>query len=324
MARAAKIENLNCQTHAAEGARLVIETRFAEMWALREGALAWVDPEGVHAMRVASRRLRSALHDFSAHLPQLHLKKLQKNARLVAAALGRVRDLDVGIAALETLRDEAPPEFKAGVEQIVADRKLKRELYREELRLAVNSEAGQRAQQRFVRLREKWPPTGVDASGGVASFAGVGREVILGRAHDLRQLGVSLYRPFETTPLHEMRIMAKRLRYAIELFSPCWPEALDSSAEAVARLQAELGDLHDCDEWIGEFGRELRHRQKFSAEWCEAAAWLLGVFVKKRGKNCVAALMLWREWERNEFFANLTTIISTRNNQTDEVAMAVG
>ncbi|MEJ7615921.1 MAG: CHAD domain-containing protein [Pyrinomonadaceae bacterium] len=323
MARAAKIENLNCQANAADGAQLVIETRFAEMWTLRAGALEWADPEGVHGMRVASRRLRSALEDFRAHLPQLHLKKLQKNARTIAAALGRVRDLDVGIDALEALRDEAAPEVKAGIEQIVGDRKLKRESYREELRLAIGPEAAQQSHQRFARVREKWP-TAMDQSSSSASFADVGREVIIKRSEDLRRLGASLYRPFETSPLHEMRIMAKRLRYAVELFSPCWPQALEASMEAIARLQADLGDLHDCDEWISEFGRELRYRQRFSAEWSEAAAWLLATFTKKRGKSYTASLMLWEEWQRRGFFADLTAIISSAvNRQTDEVAVSV-
>lgn len=78
MARAAKIENLNCDADAAHNARLIVESRFREMWELREAALHWDDSEGVHDMRVASRRLRSALHDFASHLPQLKVRKLQK------------------------------------------------------------------------------------------------------------------------------------------------------------------------------------------------------------------------------------------------------
>ena len=38
------------------------------MCSLRNQALNWSDPEGVHDMRVSSRRLRGALHDFRDRL----------------------------------------------------------------------------------------------------------------------------------------------------------------------------------------------------------------------------------------------------------------
>jgi CHAD domain-containing protein len=49
------------------------------------------------------------------------------------------------------------------------------------------------------------------------------------------------------TPMHDMRIAAKRLRYLLELVGFCFR---DVGAEAQARareLQEVLGDIHDCD-----------------------------------------------------------------------------
>lgn len=306
MARAAKIENLECAADAAQNARLVIETRFREMWELREAALRWDDPEGVHDMRVASRRLRSALHDFASHVPQLKVRKLQKHVRDLAAALGHVRDADVSIMALETLQGEAPEQYREGLGQIEAQRKLRRDSLRAELHSAISLEARERSHLIFNQTLAKWPTAELNQT---TSLKDVGRAVVADRAKDVRRLSVSFYQPFEIEPLHRMRIMAKRLRYAIELFAACWPGQLDRAANEVSQLQAELGDVHDCDEWIAEFGRELRQRRDFSDAWGQAAQWLLAGFVKKRGKSYAAALLIWQQWEREEFFEQLGAVL---------------
>ena len=57
-------------------------------------------------MRVASRRLRSALRDFLPYLRKRGLSSVQKRLRNIADALGEVRDHDVAIMALEELEKE--------------------------------------------------------------------------------------------------------------------------------------------------------------------------------------------------------------------------
>ena len=46
--------------------------------------------------------------------------------------------------------------------------------------------------------------------------------------------------------VHDFRIRAKRFRYVLEYFRPCYGKALDAYLEAVRGLQAALGDLNDC------------------------------------------------------------------------------
>jgi hypothetical protein len=46
--------------------------------------------------------------------------------------------------------------------------------------------------------------------------------------------------------LHDMRIAAKRLRYALEMFDVCFPESKPLLKELTA-MQDELGELHDLD-----------------------------------------------------------------------------
>ena len=84
---------------------LVLRNRLKSMCAQGEKALDWSDPEGVHDMRVSSRRLRSAMSDFKPHLRRLNLPRLKLKA--IAKSLGAVRDQDVALAALEELKSKA-------------------------------------------------------------------------------------------------------------------------------------------------------------------------------------------------------------------------
>ena len=58
---------------------------------------AWegLDPEGVHQMRVCTRRLRAAFRAFRDVLPANAVRSFNREFKWVASVLGRVRDLDV-------------------------------------------------------------------------------------------------------------------------------------------------------------------------------------------------------------------------------------
>jgi CHAD domain-containing protein len=111
-----------------------------------------------------------------------------------------------------------------------------------------------------------------------------------------------------------MRLAAKRLRYSLELFDPCWGEDLRGSAREIAKLQTSLGELHDCDLWIAQLGESLEDGAaeplKASAEVRHAAVWLLDYFVRERAEHFRAALARWHEWETTGFLARLGTVIN--------------
>src|SRR5882724_8206200 len=97
MAKSKNIAGINSEAAAVEAIRSVLITRFEEVCALRDHALDWSDPEGVHDMRVSSRRLRGALRDFMPYLHKHGLSATLKEIRKIADALGDVRDQDVAI-----------------------------------------------------------------------------------------------------------------------------------------------------------------------------------------------------------------------------------
>src|SRR5689334_25019015 len=132
MAKAKRIKGLNCKQVASTGIHLVLVTRFNELSGFQQTAMDWTDPEGVHSMRVASRRLRSVLRDFMPYLRRRPLASSLKQLRHLADALGEVRDHDVAIAALEEIAGKAPAHVSSGLLSLVETRKQQREHPRED------------------------------------------------------------------------------------------------------------------------------------------------------------------------------------------------
>jgi CHAD domain-containing protein len=330
MAKAKKIEGLDCDAGAGVGIRLVLLARLEEMCGFREAALDWSDPEGVHDMRVASRRLRSLLKDFAPYLQRRKgFEEAREELKRLANALGEVRDEDVAIEELEKLRQEVPPEASAGLEQFISERAERREPSRERLSRAFTAEALESFRKVFGdaveaatrrKQRRKKGRDGGGESGSTEpcderaeSFREVGRAVILRSWDELEKLSRSLYRPHKPKGLHKMRIAAKRLRYALELFAPCWEDALKAFAEEVADLQDALGELHDRDEWIEVLGAQLSEEsvepdeveREARAERRRAVIWLLGQSAEERARHYRRALVYWHKWRDEEFAARL-------------------
>ncbi len=342
MAKAKKIEGLDCKAGAHLGVRRVLLVRLGEMCGFREAALDWSDPEGVHDMRVASRRLRSALRDFMPHLQRRgRFDEARDELKRLADALGEVRDDDVALIELEKLKGDAPAEAVAGLELLVGEREARREKSRASLSEAITEEAVESFRELFQsaikeathkkRRRRKKGSEDDEAEGASdspdgedgTSFRAAGRAIILKSWGELAELSGSLYRPRKTKRLHKMRIAAKRLRYALELFAPCWGGATKAFAEEVAELQGALGELHDCDAWIKEFGARLSAKggadekskgagkavRKSRAQLKEAGVWLLGHFAEARACHYRRALTLWHEWEQSDFAARLAACV---------------
>ena len=271
------------------------------MYGFHEAALDWSDPEGVHSMRVASRRLRGAMRDFMPYLRQRGLTPVLKRTKTVAAALGEVRDQDVAIIALEKIQKEAPDAMSAALQQLVDERKERRNDSREKLSSILIASEMKAAKTEFMSRIEKATAVRKASGGAQPTYSKMAATVILERLKELEKLSESLYQPFEIEALHDMRIGAKRLRYAMELFQQCWGRSLQTFAKNAAKLQTALGELHDCDDWIESLGKRVSQaRSQKRDDQVAAYIWLLSHFVKIRTKHLRQAYDLWGEWEAND------------------------
>lgn len=354
MAKPKQIEGLDCGAGVAQSVRLVLLSRFAEIVEYQTSALDFVKIEGVHDMRVATRRLRSALRDFTPYLSRAkRLERMRDDLKKLADALGEVRDQDVALRALDELADVAPAEARAGVLSLIEERNALRAEARAALTLALDADKLEGLRSRFTRAVEAACVEKKDGKkdgakkdgakkrsgdGEVKSFDDLGCAVVNSSWDDLRRLSTSFYRPHKQKPLHKMRIVAKRLRYALELMSVCWGERAKGLAKEISDLQDALGEMHDCDEWIGEIGRRLTRDDDERADRGEDGAadgsdgirtgllWMLEHFADERAKHFREAVRLWREWERTGFASGIAACTSGRvqtEADTGEVAASL-
>ena len=63
--------------------------------------------------------------------------------------------------------------------------------------------------------------------------------------------------PDEVEALHDMRIAAKRLRYALEVTYECFGPYAKTAVKHVKELQDLLGEIHDCDVQLPEAQQHL-------------------------------------------------------------------
>jgi CHAD domain-containing protein len=311
---------------------LVLRAQLRAMCGHRDTALDWKDLEGVHDMRVLSRRLRSTISDFKpyfrkASLPRLKLRKL-------ANALGDVRDEDVALMALEELRAKAKGKAADGIELLAQERREHRKQTRAALKSAIEKSAVEEFRKEFLaKLRALsivFPrkTRGKQPGEVVLSFRELGIQIIKARLKDLIAASPHLYEPFEIKDLHELRILSKRLRYAIELFAVCWGEEMEVMAREIAHLQTSLGELHDCDVWIEGLGARLKRTARKtitdedSRKLKAGATWLLKHFAAERMEHYREALARWEQWQADEFLEGLVLILDRDSAQQEARAQS--
>jgi triphosphatase len=210
-------EDIDTSLSVGEVAFAILRKQFAAMRAHEPGTRLGEDPEELHDMRVATRRMRAALKLFSGALPE-QAGFYRNELKWVAVALGEVRDLDVQIEHLEELTSEAE-EDRGAFSEVVKALEERRAEARERMLEALDSD-------RYDSL--------------VSSFAGMLRRGPEGEEHEE---GVTNEPPEE---YHEFRKEGKRLRYALEFLRDVYGEKPTMAlVKPLKELQDGLGRHQD-------------------------------------------------------------------------------
>ncbi len=144
---------LSAEQPYADAAATVIRGRADAVFAHRRKAVLDLgDVEGVHAMRVATRRLRAALEVFG---PCLHRKRGARalaDVKALAAALGERRDRDVGLELLTGLLEACAPAERRAVEVLIEDLRSEQRQANRALGKALDRARRRRLRRRLARL----------------------------------------------------------------------------------------------------------------------------------------------------------------------------
>lgn len=204
------------------------------------------DPEGVHQMRVALRRLRSAFALFGGPF-RAAMEDLEGEIRWIAHILGGARDLDVfeeevfQPAAVAHGEDERLNELSGLV-------RARRAVAWQALLEALDSARFRRLVFELAAstLSRPWfdPIAGdKDAAARAARFA---RRRLTKRYKRVQELGAKVAE-LDAKQRHELRLMLKKLRYAVEFFASLFSEKETTRfLKRVAALQEVLGQMNDA------------------------------------------------------------------------------
>jgi CHAD domain-containing protein len=118
MARASSIE-LDPGEPLRSAARRVVAARADDLAGIAPGAVGATDPEALHDVRVAVRRLTSALDVFADGLEEEPRRRARRMLRSDAEPLGRARDLDVQIALVRRFLKTARTGEQAGMAHVL-------------------------------------------------------------------------------------------------------------------------------------------------------------------------------------------------------------
>jgi triphosphatase len=211
------------------------------------GALTSDNPEFIHQMRVALRRLRSALHLFRAYLPQDLVQDGGAELQWLAQLLGQARDYDVLITQTLPRLLRAPTAKRAGAAERALGAALapRRAACLAAVRKALRSRRYRALLHRLaeaVRLLQQHRTVGVGGKADLRDFAS--RK--LRQAEKKLRLTPPALLAMPSMERHQFRIGAKRLRYTVEFFAPLFKaRPARRYAQYLADLQDALGMLND-------------------------------------------------------------------------------
>ncbi len=117
MARATDIPGLDAQMPFRRAAAATVTVRSAEVFGAVDGVLDMDEIEGVHDMRVATRRLRAVLEIYMPCFPAKRYASVLADVKQLADALGARRDPDVQLEALAKFARATGPAEQPGLEE---------------------------------------------------------------------------------------------------------------------------------------------------------------------------------------------------------------
>jgi CHAD domain-containing protein len=221
--------------------RAKLDAELRVLLATETGTRSGRDPEDLHQMRVAVRRMRSVLRLAVGHDADI----VRAELKWLGASLGEVRDYDVLIAHLHAVVDGFDEQDREPAAQLIALFDTERTEARLRMNRALDS-------SRYDTL--------------LTAVVELSREAEVGSAPEDTRLdpAQALHKPYrkltraarrlgEAPPddeLHALRIRGKRLRYAAEMAAPAagkkQAKRLRSLVKAAKNLQDVLGDHQDA------------------------------------------------------------------------------
>lgn len=244
-----KTAQITARQNISEAFALILRHNFDYMLSWAPIAYEGSDIEGVHQVRVAFRRMRSALVLFRKVVPREISDPWGVEMRWIASELGPARDLDVFIdEGLQQMSGKIP--LAVGEQKLAAIAKEHQGVAYEKVRAMFDSDR----YKNFCRDFDLWINNcgwyQEDLKSSVrarlnTSIRLYAAKVLNKRVTKVLQTG-ERKNEMVSEELHQLRIEGKKLRYATDFFSPMFsPGGMSEFNAHLKSLQGLLGTMND-------------------------------------------------------------------------------
>ena len=239
-------KDIRIQRYAAE----IILTNLESLQKSVDGIVTHDDIEDIHDLRVATRRIRTALDIFGNYFPKKKVKSWQGVVRTITRQFGESRDLDVQIDFLDQfLKTIEDRQNLAGIRRI----RLRLIQKRNALENTIGKHTADILKDKALNdLRTTMQKSIIEDEQGnyPPELFQLAFNTILTSLDQFLFYEIFIHYPEKVHELHLMRIAAKKLRYTLEIFLPLYRGKMDATLETMKYVQQQLGEIRDCDVWI--------------------------------------------------------------------------
>ena len=250
------VEGVTAEMPVSAAAALLLRARLMPLPELLLGAAQHADEdvEFVHQLRVVSRRAGAALQVFAAACPDTAMKTVARQCRDLRRAAGAARSDDVHDDVLKSLgRGDGDAKLRRGVKlarRMIHDHRMRSQAQIIKCAARFPADALTHAYECLltgIAVLGDSPATNGRAASDSLQMRQLARQVLpslIESAHEAGEADLT-----DLTRMHALRIAGKKLRYAMEIFAPCFPPSFkDELYPHLEDLQSRLGDVNDAFE----------------------------------------------------------------------------
>jgi len=222
---------------------VVLRRNLAAMTAHEPGTRLGEDPEELHDMRVAARRMRAALSLFKDMLP-VRAQHFRDELGWLGRMLGAVRDLDVQLERIDEWAKELSQEDKGALDELAGLLGRERDVARSQLLACLESIRYERLVSGFSAMLRQGPSRRSAAAR--APALAVVPDLVESRHRSTSKAAKRAQRSGAPDDFHRLRINCKRLRYALEFVAEIYDGQTSKMVRSVVRIQDSLGLMQDA------------------------------------------------------------------------------
>jgi len=239
-------------------ARVLLHERGDDLFRRRDKVLKTFDPDDIHDLRVASRRLREGLALFApCYLPE-KINRLVRKIRQVTRLLGDIRNADEALLFFTALADEFGNSCRSDLEGLAGKFQENRKKGLKKLRNGLREMAPAPLRDLYLRTINS-PSLFNPPAGGADLFvplSGFAKGALAARLADVMKLVPAARHAGEVEAQHLLRIAVKHFRYRMEILAMLMGTDYEELHAALKSYQEVLGKMHDLDVFAGIVRKE--------------------------------------------------------------------